>query len=102
MLDFVESLRATGLSLDEALVQSGRRRLRPILMTSLSTVLAMLPLAWGIGHGADMLRPLAIGVMGALCISVLISLLATPVVFRILADIAGTRAALRIKPHEEA
>jgi multidrug efflux pump subunit AcrB len=85
MMDFVEHLRGSGLSLDEALIQSGRRRLRPILMTSFATMLAMLPLAWGIGHGADMLRPLAIGVIGALCMSVLISLLATPAVFHILA-----------------
>jgi multidrug efflux pump subunit AcrB len=53
-------------------------------MTSLSTVLAMIPLAWGLGHGADMLRPLAIGIIGALCISMLFSLLATPVFYRIL------------------
>jgi multidrug efflux pump subunit AcrB len=53
-------------------------------MTSLSTVLAMVPLAWGIGHGADMLRPLAIGVIGALCISMLFSLIATPVAYHLL------------------
>ena len=101
MLDCVEHLRATGLSLDDALIQSGRRRLRPILMTSLSTVLAMVPLAWGIGHGADMLRPLAIGVIGALCMSVLISLLATPAVFRILSGIMQTRTVDKILPHDE-
>ncbi len=53
-------------------------------MTSLSTVLAMVPLVWGIGHGADMLRPLAIGIIGALAISMLFSLVATPTVFFIL------------------
>ncbi len=84
MLDCVAQFRASGHTLDESLVLAGRRRLRPILMTSLSTVLAMLPLAWGIGHGADMLRPLAIGVIGALCVSVLFSLLATPAFYRLL------------------
>jgi len=78
MLDFVEHLRAEGHSLEEALVRSGHRRLRPVLMTTLAAALGMVPLAWGIGTGADMLRPLAIAVIGALCISVLLSLLATP------------------------
>lgn len=81
MLDRVEHLRSEGMPLDEALVQSGRRRLRPVLMTSLAAALGMLPLAYGIGSGADMLKPLAIGVMGALAISVLLSLVATPAVY---------------------
>jgi len=84
MLDFVKVLRAEGLDLEEALVRSGRRRLRPVLMTSLAAALGMLPLAYGIGSGADMLRPLAIAVIGALAISVLLSLLATPTLFFVL------------------
>ena len=81
MLDFVDHLRARGLTLFEALVQSGRRRLRPVLMTSLTTFLGLLPLAYGVGAGADMLRPLAIAVIGALFISLLLSLIATPVCY---------------------
>lgn len=84
MLDLVDQHLADGMGLEDALVHAGRRRLRPILMTSLSTVLAMMPLAWGIGHGADMLRPLAIGVIGALCVSMIFSLIATPVLYRLL------------------
>ncbi|MCB1208674.1 MAG: efflux RND transporter permease subunit, partial [Verrucomicrobiales bacterium] len=84
MLDYVDHLLAEGKTLDEALVLSGHRRLRPVLMTSMAAGLGMLPLAYGIGTGADMLKPLAIGVIGALCISVVLSLVATPVVFRIL------------------
>jgi multidrug efflux pump subunit AcrB len=53
-------------------------------MTSLTTMLGMLPLAYGIGSGADMLRPLAVAVIGAVCISVLFSLIATPVFYRVL------------------
>ena len=53
-------------------------------MTSMAAALGMLPLAWGIGSGADMLRPLAIAVIGALCISVLLSLVATPTVYYLL------------------
>ena len=84
MLDFVKHLRAEGLDLAEALVRSGRRRLRPVLMTSLAAALGMLPLAYGIGSGADMLKPLAIAVIGSLCISVLLSLIATPTVYYLL------------------
>ncbi len=81
MLDYVEVLRARGLSLEDALVGSGCRRLRPVLMTSLAAALGMLPLAYGIGSGADMLKPLAVAVIGALCISVLLSLVATPALY---------------------
>ena len=81
MLDHVKELRSQGLDLAEALVCSGRRRLRPVLMTSMAAALGMLPLAYGIGSGADMLKPLAIAVIGALCISVLLSLIATPTIY---------------------
>jgi CzcA family heavy metal efflux pump len=81
MLDYVDHLQERGMSTFEALVQSGRRRLRPVLMTSMATFLGLLPLAYGVGAGADMLRPLAIAVLGALVISLLLSLIATPVAY---------------------
>lgn len=84
MLDFVEHLRAEGVSLEDALVRSGHRRLRPVLMTSMAAAFGLLPLAYGIGSGADMLKPLAIAVIGALCISVLLSLVATPAVYSLM------------------
>jgi multidrug efflux pump subunit AcrB len=87
MLDHVEHLHSGGMALGEALVQAGRRRLRPVLMTSLAAALGMLPLAYGIGSGADMLRPLAITVIGAVCISVLLSLVATPAAYLLVLDI---------------
>ncbi|HEY2083700.1 MAG TPA: efflux RND transporter permease subunit, partial [Verrucomicrobiae bacterium] len=89
MLDFVQHMEAEGASLADALVRSGHRRLRPVLMTSLAAALGMLPLAFGIGAGADMLRPLAVAVIGALCISVLLSLIATPVTYFILRSAKG-------------
>ena len=89
MLDCVAHLQADGLDIDEALVRSGRRRLRPVLMTSLAAALGMLPLAYGLGSGSDMLRPLAIAVIGSLCISVLLSLIATPVLYRVLILLRG-------------
>jgi CzcA family heavy metal efflux pump len=91
MLDFAGLLHTSGIGFEEALVRAGRRRLRPVLMTSGTTALGMLPLAYGIGSGADMLRPLAIAVIGAVCISVLLSLVATPTLYSILASRAARR-----------
>ena len=84
MLDFVEHYISEGASFEDALVRSGRRRLRPVLMTSMAAALGMLPLAVGIGAGADMLKPLAIAVMGALAIALLLSLIATPTVLYVI------------------
>jgi CzcA family heavy metal efflux pump len=92
MLDFVQQLEAGGMDLVEAIVRSGHRRLRPVLMTSLAAALGMLPLAWGIGSWAEMLRPLAVAVIGALCISVLLSLVATPVMYYTLRKFQGAPA----------
>ena len=81
MFDYVEHLRDKGLPLVEAMVQSGRRRLRPVLMTSLTAFLGLLPLAYGVGASADMLRPMAVAVIGALFMSLILSLVATPVFY---------------------
>jgi multidrug efflux pump subunit AcrB len=81
MLDAVQACLMQGQSLEAALLASGQRRLRPVLMTSLAAALGLLPLAYGIGAGSDMLKPLAIAVIGALCLSVLLSLIATPTVY---------------------
>jgi multidrug efflux pump subunit AcrB len=84
MLDSVQHFVAQGQAIEAALIASGRRRLRPVLMTSLAAALGSLPLAYGIGAGSDMLKPLAIAVIGALCLSVLLSLIATPTVYFLL------------------
>jgi CzcA family heavy metal efflux pump len=84
VLDYFQQLHSQGVELVEALVQAGHRRLRPVLMTSLAAALGMLPLAYGVGAGAQMLQPLAIAVIGALCFSVLLSLIATPVAYYLL------------------
>jgi len=81
MLDLVDHYLEEGMDLMQAVVRSGHRRLRPVLMTSMAAALGMLPLAYGIGSGADILRPLAIAVIGALCVSVLLSLVATPTAY---------------------
>ncbi|MDD5581535.1 MAG: efflux RND transporter permease subunit [Methylobacter sp.] len=81
MLDSVHRFEARGQNLEGALVESGRRLLRPVLMTSLAAALGLLPLAYGIGAGSDMLKSLAIAVIGALTLSLLLSLVATPTVY---------------------
>ena len=92
MLDFVEHLTAAGAGLEDALVRSGHRRLRPVLMTSMAAAFGMLPLAYGVGTGAEMLKPLAIAVIGALCTSVLLSLVATPTAYYVMLRLRGTPA----------
>ncbi|HEV2456391.1 MAG TPA: efflux RND transporter permease subunit, partial [Verrucomicrobiae bacterium] len=92
VLDYFQQLRGQGMEVVEALVQAGDRRLRPVLMTSLAAALGMLPLAYGVGTGAQMLQPLGIAVIGALFISVLLSLIATPVLYYVLTRV-GRRAA---------
>jgi CzcA family heavy metal efflux pump len=81
MLDAVEDHLAGGDTLRQALLRSGRRRFRPVLMTSLAAMLGMLPLALALGAGAELLQPLAIGVIGGLTMALLLSLVVTPTVY---------------------
>ncbi|HMH44734.1 MAG TPA: efflux RND transporter permease subunit, partial [Pyrinomonadaceae bacterium] len=83
MLDAVEDHLAAGDTLREALLRSGRRRFRPVLMTSLAAMLGMLPLALAFGAGSELLQPLAIGVIGGLTMALLLSLIVTPSVYAI-------------------
>jgi multidrug efflux pump subunit AcrB len=84
MLDAVEDHLAAGDNLREALLRSGRRRFRPVLMTSLAAILGMLPLALALGSGAELLQPLAIAVIGGLAVALLLSLVVTPTVYAML------------------
>jgi multidrug efflux pump subunit AcrB len=81
MLDAEKSFSARGYPLREAIFHAGRRRLRPILMTALATIFGMLPLAIGVGSGAQLLQPLAIAVIGGVSVSMVLSLLITPVLY---------------------
>ena len=80
LLDAEQNFRELGLSAREAMIQSGRRRLRPIMMTALATIAGMLPLAFAIGAGSQMLQPLAIAVVGGLLSSMILSLIFTPAI----------------------
>lgn len=84
MLDAVEDNLAYGDTLRDALLKSGRRRFRPVLMTSLAAMLGMLPLALAIGAGSELLQPLAIAVIGGLSMALGLSLIVTPTVYAML------------------
>jgi CzcA family heavy metal efflux pump len=80
LLDADRRFRRAGFSARDAMIQAGRRRLRPILMTALAAAAGMLPLALAIGAGSQMLQPLAIAVIGGITISMVLSLIVTPAV----------------------
>jgi HAE1 family hydrophobic/amphiphilic exporter-1 len=85
LVDYVNMLRRRdGLSKREAVLEAGRLRLRPILMTTSTTVLALLPMAVGLGQGAEIRAPMAITVIGGLLLSTLLTLVVIPMVYTML------------------
>jgi HAE1 family hydrophobic/amphiphilic exporter-1 len=84
LVDLVNQLRAQGAERTDAIVEAGRARLRPILMTSLTTALGLLPMALGFGEGAEIRAPMAIAVIGGLVVSTLLTLIVIPVVYSLL------------------
>src|SRR5262249_31773033 len=80
LFEYYERLHGT-MSVTDALIKAGRIRLRPILMTTLCTLFGLLPLAFGIGSGAELQKPLAIAVIGGLTVSTLITLVLIPVLY---------------------
>jgi len=85
LVDQTNQLRRIGLSCTDAILQAGPLRLRPILMTTTATILGMLPIALGVGAGAELRAPMAIAIIGGLITSTLLSLLVVPVVYALLA-----------------
>jgi multidrug efflux pump subunit AcrB len=83
LLEQFEATAQDGGTIDEALVAAGAVRVRPILMTTIATVAGLTPLALGIGAGAEIQRPLAMAVIGGLCVSTVLSLLVLPALVRI-------------------
>ncbi|MBU8920298.1 MAG: efflux RND transporter permease subunit [Bacteroidales bacterium] len=83
LIDLINKLREQGMEKLEAIKQGGRTRLRPILMTTLTTTLGLLPLAMGLGKGAEVRAPMAITVIGGLTVSTALTLIVIPVVYSI-------------------
>jgi HAE1 family hydrophobic/amphiphilic exporter-1 len=84
LVDYANQLRRQGLGKLEALAQAGRVRMRPILMTSLTTIFGLLPMALGLGEGAELRTPMALTVIGGMITSTLLTLLVVPAVYAIL------------------
>jgi CzcA family heavy metal efflux pump len=95
LLDYTNKLQQSGMSLEDALIRAGTVRLRPIMMTTLCTLLGLFPLAIGLGTGAELQKPLAIAVIGGLSLSTIFTLIFVPVIFRWL---KGERIADRPEP----
>ena len=81
MVDFINQLRREGMAKKEAIVEAGKARLRPILMTALTTILSMIPMALGMGDGAEMMQPMAITMSGGLIYGTLLTLVVVPCIY---------------------
>jgi HAE1 family hydrophobic/amphiphilic exporter-1 len=95
LIDAVNMLRREGVPREQALVQAGLKRMRPILMTSATTVLGLLPMALGIGEGAELRAPLAVTVIGGLTVATALTLVVIPVIYTLL-----DRRAFAVEPAE--
>jgi HAE1 family hydrophobic/amphiphilic exporter-1 len=84
LVDLINQLQANGTEKIEAIMEAGRARLRPILMTTLTTALGLLPMAIGFGEGSEVRAPMAITVIGGLLVSTLLTLIVIPVVYSLL------------------
>ncbi|HEY3836994.1 MAG TPA: efflux RND transporter permease subunit, partial [Bryobacteraceae bacterium] len=80
LLDADQRFRVEGVDPEDSMIRAGERRLRPIMMTALATIAGMLPLAFAVGAGSQMLQPLAIAVIGGILASMILSLVVTPAV----------------------
>ena len=102
LLDRIHQLRDGGTAPGDSVVLAARQRLRPIVMTSLTTILALAPLALGFGNGAELRRPMAIAVIGGLTSSTLLTLWILPALYLCVEDIRrSVRRIFRIDPGDE-
>jgi len=88
-VDFINQLRAKGMAIHDAILQAGRDRLRPIIMTTVTTVFGLLPMALGIGRGADLRAPLAVAVIGGISSATLLTLVVVPIAYDLVEEGMG-------------
>ena len=84
LVDYINQMRREGMEKREAIIESGRTRLRPIIMTALTTILGLLPMVYGAGMGADMVQPMAVVTVGGLVYGTLLTLFVVPCIYDIL------------------
>jgi multidrug efflux pump subunit AcrB len=89
IIDGTNQLRQQGMDRTQALLRTGPRRLRPVMMTTVSAIAGMLPIALGLGAGAELRQPLAVSIIGGLMTSTLLSLIVVPVLYSLLDDVQG-------------
>nr|WP_230840912.1 efflux RND transporter permease subunit [Gloeobacter morelensis] len=94
LVDYIDQLRAGGLATREAILKAGPIRLRPILMTTAAAILGMLPIALGLGAGAELRAPMAIAIIGGLLTSTLLSLIVVPVAYSLFAPLKKSKHTL--------
>ena len=110
-VDFINQGIARGLELRDAILEAGQVRLRPIVMTTITTVLGLLPMGLGIGRGADLRAPMAISVIGGLIVATALTLIVVPVVYAVVEDVrrmskrrrgasVAPAAAIHLRPSE--
>jgi HAE1 family hydrophobic/amphiphilic exporter-1 len=95
LIDYVNQLNAKGIAIDEASRMAGERRLRPVMMTTLTTVLGLIPMAIGMGQGGELYAPLALSILGGLSISTLFTLIVVPTAY------SAIRKRFPMKIHED-
>jgi HAE1 family hydrophobic/amphiphilic exporter-1 len=85
LVDRINQNRRAGMDIPSAIIDAGQTRIRPILITSVTTILALLPLTFGIGEGSSLRAPMALAVIGGLVTSTVLTLIVIPAVYRFLA-----------------
>ena len=96
IVEYANQRRARGMDIVEAVVGAAKIRLRPILMTTLATIFGILPIALGLGAGAESRKPLGMAVVGGMVFSTLLTLMVVPVFYSVLARFAGVKATLAV------
>jgi HAE1 family hydrophobic/amphiphilic exporter-1 len=99
LIDAVNQARQRGLGKHEAIMEAARLRLRPIVITKLTTILGLLPMAIGLGEGAEIRKPMAITVIGGVAVASFFTLLVIPVVYSLLDRKRFPMAAAGVMPH---
>jgi hydrophobic/amphiphilic exporter-1 (mainly G- bacteria), HAE1 family len=102
LIDYANILRAQGMNAYDSVITSSRRRLRPIIMTALTTILGLVPLAFALNEGAELQQPMAIAVIGGLAVSTFLSLIAIPTIYLGLDEIISSIRKKKAEPEKPA